>query len=230
MATKIDYQAAYVLHGRPYRETSMLVDFLTLEYGKVTAVVRGVRRSTSKWKALVQPFVPVHISWQGRQELKTIRQLEAVGAAVLLKGDALFCGLYLNELLEKSLQSFDPHPELYAYYQYTITELSLAEDIEGALRTFEHRLLADAGYLPMLAGKVAERQYLLNKGDEFVELCHDDKVDISRCFYGWQLAAIAADDYTKYSVRRAAKRLMRLLIEHMLAGKTLRSRALFRKN
>ena len=76
----------------------------------------------------------------------------------------LLCGLYVNELLERLLQPFDSHPKLYVYYQYVLNELVSGEDIEGALRTFEHRLLDELGVLPELKQTSAESVYCLNPG------------------------------------------------------------------
>ena len=83
-----DPQAAYVLHSRPYRDTSLIVDFFTLEHGKVSAVVQGARRPKSKLRASVQPFVPIQVSWRGRNDLKTLTQAEPVAAMLFLNGDA----------------------------------------------------------------------------------------------------------------------------------------------
>lgn len=225
----IDQQAAYVLHSRPYRDTSLLVDFFTLEHGKVAAVVQGARRPNSKLRASVQPFVPVQVGWRGRNDLKTLTQAEPVAAMMFLKGDALLCGLYVNELLQRLLQPFDPHPKLYVYYQYVLNELVGSHDVEGALRTFEHRLLHELGYMPELAFKQADRVYLLNMEQGFIAVDHVNEEIKARCFYGSQLSAIAEDDYTDPQTRRAAKRLMRILIDHTLGHKPLRSRELFQK-
>ncbi len=225
----VNQQAGYVLHSRPYRDTSLLIDFFTLEHGKVSAVAQGARRPNSKLRASVQPFVPVQLSWRGRHELKTITQAEPVAAMLFLQGDFLLCGLYLNELLERTLLPFDPHPKLYVYYQYALNELAAGTDVEGALRTFEHRLLDELGHLPELEGKVHDRVYRLDPeaGFTLVEQLH--AAEKSRYFYGWQLSAIAADDYTEVQVKRAAKRLMRLMIDHVLGYKPLRSRELFQR-
>lgn len=227
---QIDQQAAYVLHSRPYRDTSLIVDFFTLEHGKVPAVVKGARRPNSKLRASVQSFVPIQIAWRGRNDLKTLTQAEPVAAMMFLKGDALMCGLYVNELLSRTLQPFDSHPQLYVYYQYVLNELLSGDDIQGALRTFEHRLLGELGYLPDLDNKSSDSIYLLNPGQGFVTLQGAPaEKQKAFCFYGWQLEAIASDNYSDTQVKRASKRLMRLLIDHLLGYKPLRSRELFQK-
>ena len=227
--TQVDQQAAYVLHSRPYRDTSLLVDFFTLEHGKVSAVVKGARRPNSRLRASIQPFVPIQISWRGRNELKSLTLAEPVASMLFLQGNALLCGLYLNELLARLLQPFDPHPQLYVYYQYALNELLQGDDIEGALRTFEHRLLNDLGLLPDLSNKKTEGVYYWQLGQGFKQLTQVESEQRPFCFTGEQLQAIAEDQYDDIQVRRAAKRLMRLMIDQALGQKPLKSRDLFQK-
>ncbi|UTW11808.1 DNA repair protein RecO [Marinobacterium rhizophilum] len=229
MDYRLDGQAAYVLHARPYRDTSLLVDCFTLEYGKVSLVARGARRPGSRSRASIQCFVPLQLSWSGRSELKTLSQAEAVAPPVFLQGRALLCGLYLNELLQRLLQPVDPHPQLYVYYQYALNELLLGQDIEGALRTFERRLLSEVGYALELSGLDAQALYLLQPQGGFQPVVLNPSTERQRCFGGQQLLAIGEDDYSDPRTRRAAKRLMRLALDQLLGGKALRSRELFQR-
>ncbi|MGH1462040.1 MAG: DNA repair protein RecO [Neptuniibacter sp.] len=224
-----EQKAAYVLHSRPYRDTSLLVDFLTLEHGKVSAVVKGARRPNSRLRSSIQPFVPLQITWRGRHELKSLLTAEPVAPSLLLQGNALLCGLYVNELLERLMLPFDSHPQLYVFYQYVLNELKSADDIEGGLRTFEHRLLAELGFLPDLSRFDPEQIYCLESDQGFVPCFVVSEAEKKVCFYGRQLMAIAEDDYNDPQVKRAAKRLMRLLIDRSLGHKPLRSRELFQK-
>ncbi len=229
MDYRLDGQAAYVFHARPYRDTSQLVDCFTLEYGKVSLVARGARRPGSKLRASIQPFVPLQLGWQGRNELKTLSLAEAVAPPLFLQGRALLCGLYLNELLQRLLQPSDPHPRLYVYYQYALNELLSGQDIEGALRTFERRLLLEVGYALDLQALDPEGQYLLRPEGGLQRIAAVNNRLASRCFGGQQLLAISEDDYSDLHTRRAAKRLMRLALDQMLGGRSLNSRELFQR-
>ena len=97
-------QPAYVLHSRAYKETSALVDFLTPQ-GRVRAVLR---RARGKGGSLVRPFVPLEVELRGRGELKNVGRMDSIGIAAWLHGDALFSGLYLNELLMRLLPAEAP--------------------------------------------------------------------------------------------------------------------------
>ncbi len=229
MDYRVDGQAAYVLHARPYRDTSLLLDCFTLEHGKVSLVARGARRPGSRSRSSTQAFVPLQLSWSGRSELKTLGQAEAAAPPVFLQGRTLLCGLYLNELLQRLLQPLDPHPRLYVYYQYALNELLSGQDIEGALRTFERHLLSEVGYALELRDLDAQAVYFLRPEGGLQSVTRMNDADRPRCFGGQQLLAIGEDDYSEPHTRRAAKRLMRLALDQMLGGKVLRSRELFQR-
>ncbi len=112
-----------MLHSRPYKETSALVDFFT-PLGRLRAVLRGAR---GKAGALARPFVPLEAEWRGRGELKTVARLESAGIPNLLNGQALFSGLYLNELLIRLLPAEDPQPEIFAHYAATLPLLAAGD-------------------------------------------------------------------------------------------------------
>ena len=92
---------AYVLHRRPYRETSYIVDFFTLEEGRVSAVAKGVKNSKSDKKSLLQPFQHLRLQLSGKSELKNLRHVESVSPSINLVGTALFCAMYVNELTNR---------------------------------------------------------------------------------------------------------------------------------
>ena len=139
-------QSAYVLHSRPYRDTSLLIDFFTREHGLVGAVARGVRSAKSPLKGVLLPFTPLFISFSLKKELAVLMHAESNRSMHVLEGKQLFSAFYLNELLMKLLQRHDAHPQLYDYYHQALCELSLEKNIEIPLRRFEKYLLSELGY------------------------------------------------------------------------------------
>ncbi|MBM5460017.1 DNA repair protein RecO [Pseudomonas sp. P66] len=222
-----DGQPAYVLHSRAYRETSALVDFLTPQ-GRLRAVLR---RARGKAGSQARPFVPLEVEFRGRGELKTVGRLDSVGVAAWLSGDALFSGLYLNELLIRLLPAEDPHPALFEHYAATLPALAAGRPLEPLLRAFEWRLLDELGYAFALDQDVngeplvidglyrlqvdagLERVYLLQPG----------------LFRGEELIAMAEAAWHVPGALSAAKRLMRQALAVHLGAKPLVSRELFRK-
>ncbi|WP_110709165.1 DNA repair protein RecO [Salinicola sp. CR57] len=134
-------QPAYLLHKRPYRETSALVDVITLEHGHVRAVAQGVQRAGSKSRAKLQPFAPLHLTWVGDSDLKRLRMMETTQSAVLLAGEGLLCGLYANELLMRALPVGLPTSDLFAIYAWTIERLTRPAERATSLRRLEITLL-----------------------------------------------------------------------------------------
>ena len=106
---RIDQQPAYVLHARPYRETSLLLECLTREHGRLGVVARGVRGERARLRrAQLEPFQPLALGLLLRGEMATLTAVETVGAPQRLEGDAALAGLYLNELVVRLTGRQDP--------------------------------------------------------------------------------------------------------------------------
>lgn len=220
-------QLAYVLHSRPYRENSALVDFLTPQ-GRLRAVLRNAR---GKAGTLARPFVPLEAEFRGRGELKNVGRMEGAGIARWLIGEALFSGMYLNELLIRLLPAEDPHPAVFDHYAATLEALAEGRPLEPLLRSFEWRLLDDLGYGFALDTDVdgqaldADGLYRLrvDAGLERVWLLQPG------LFQGVELLAMSNADWDTPGALPAAKRLMRQALAVHLGGRPLVSRELFRK-
>lgn len=141
-------EPAWLLHRRDYGDGGFLADFLGLQSGRFSAVVRGARRKArgGSHAGVLQLFLPVLVAHGGRGELKSLRRAEATGPGVDLAGEHIFTGLYLNELLVRLLPRFESYPQLFALYGVTLEALAASEDAELALRYFELHLLEELGY------------------------------------------------------------------------------------
>jgi len=220
-------QPAFVLHSRAYRESSALVDFLTPQ-GRLRAVLRSAR---GKAGTLARPFVPLEVEFRGRGELKNVGRMEASGVSTWLNGEALFSGLYLNELLIRLLPAEDPLPGVFDHYAATLLALAEGRPLEPLLRSFEWRLLDDLGYGFALNSDIhgepvaADGLYRLqvDAGLERVYLLQPG------LFNGTELLAMADADWSAPGALSAAKRLMRQALAVHLGGRPLVSRELFRK-
>jgi DNA repair protein RecO (recombination protein O) len=146
MAT-VEPQPAYVLHARPYRETSLLLELLTLNDGRVGAIARGVRGARGQpLRAALQPLQPLAVGLRGRGELPLLSGAEVQGAAPVLGGDALLAAFYVNELLVRLLPRQDAHPALFWRYASCLGELAADTPLGWTLRRFERDLLESLGY------------------------------------------------------------------------------------
>jgi len=143
---RILQQPAYVLHARAYRESSLILELLTRDHGRTAVVARGAKGARSKWRNLLQPFRPLLVGWSARGELGTLTSAEQVAAPPGLHGEALYCGMYLNELLMRLLHRGDPHPEVFERYRDVLAELASGVPPQPPLRIFEKHLLDATGY------------------------------------------------------------------------------------
>lgn len=114
------WQRAFVLHSRPWSETSLMLDVFTEESGRVRLVAKGARSKRSTLKGALQPFTPLLLRFGGRGEVKTLRSAEAVSLALPLSGITLYSGLYINELLSRVLEYETRFSELFFDYLHCI--------------------------------------------------------------------------------------------------------------
>lgn len=220
-------EPACVLSQRAYRETSALVEAFTATHGRVGLVARGARGARSKIRGLLQPFQRVLLSWTDSGELGTLTGAEADGAPVLLKGEAVFGGWYLNELMLRLLARRDPHPALFAHYGAALEALAGAESA-AALRRFELQLLGELGYgLSWPDALEPERWYRYDSGGA-LQLAQPSAQPASDLYRGSSLAALAEDRLVTAEQLADAKRLLKQALEPHLGGKALRTPQLLR--
>lgn len=229
---RVQLQPAYVLHHRPYRDTSRILELFTRDYGRVSVFARGARSSRKAGAALtsiLQPFNRLLISWSGKGEAGQLTAAEFDGAVSALPPDRLVSGFYLNELLLKLFARHDSHPDVFSMYGTTLDALKV--DAEGVrpLRLFEKRLLDALGYGLALERDVDadspldERhvyRYRLERGATRVEGVAEG-VDI---FTGRTLLAVAREDFSDAAVCAEARVLLRAALDLCLEGKELRTR------
>lgn len=218
-------QPAYILKQIHYRESSLLVDALTRDLGRISFIAKGVRKIKSKTAGLLRPFLRLSISCAGKSELKTLTDAELAGSGHQLEGIALYCGFYVNELITLFLHQHDPHPGLYSHYENCLRALAENQQIESALRNFELNLLEETGYGLRLGYDISReniidtgKKYLFNKENGIIE-------DEKGCISGATLMAMQARNFTDQKVLTEAKQLMRAVIDSHLQGKSIKSRS-----
>jgi DNA repair protein RecO (recombination protein O) len=230
---RIQDEPGFVLHSYPFRETSLILEAFSRQHGRVALVARGARRPKSALRGLLMGFQPLLLSWFGKHELRTLHSAEWQGGQPQLQGTALLCGFYLNELLLNLMARDDPHESLFDYYQQTLQRLAQEDDHAFTLRCFEKHMLQELGYALLLeneadGGKpiVPDRnyRYILERGAIVETGDSSQGIPVS----GKTLLDMAADDYRDVNSARQSKQLIRILLDHHLAGKTLHTRELMR--
>ncbi len=220
--TRVSDEPCVVLHTRAYRETSLLVSVLSLNFGKVALVAKGVRGN--RRGRLLQPLNVLRAGWYGRSSLVTLGSFEAERQP-WLQGDALAAGLYLLELVSRLVGERETHPRLFAALVWALEHLQ--DDLEPTLRRFERVLLEELGYgidfsvaAPDQAPIRCDAHYRFEPDVGF------ERTSSESGFPGDVLLAIGADDYETGAARRLAKRLFRRALRVHLGSKPLASREL----
>ncbi len=143
-----------MLHQRPFRNTSQIIDCVTPNHGLVAIVARGSRRPASRRRALLQPFVPLRLSWHIKGELGTLTAVEGSSHLTDLPPNGVLAGFYANELVLCLVPRQQINEEVFACYRQVLVDLAVATDVGRSLRLFEYRLLAALGYAPNLDHEV----------------------------------------------------------------------------
>jgi len=228
-SNKQDNQPAYVLHTYSFKETSLVAELFTKEHGRVATLAKGARRPRSAMRGQLQSFQKLSATWSGKNELKTLHSLDWADGLVLLQGEALMCGFYLNELLLRLLPREDAHEQLFAYYQATLKMLAKGKDLAVHLRRFELKMLQEMGYaVPLEVDEhdevvVADRDY---RYEAEYGACDLSTTQNGITLSGDTLLAMARDDYTQTHTQQQSKQLMRYLLTHYLGDKPLHTRQL----
>ena len=224
--------SAYVLHRWLYQEHSLIVELLTRQEGRVRVIAKGIRRSKKGRAAALQPFSLLNVAWVGQRELKTLTAIEVAEIKQPLQGEQLFCGFYMNELLQRLVPEQAVVAELFDDYRSSLQLLREGVALEPVLRRFEWQLLhhlqldfdwhfqADngspiapqehyyfdpsVGFLPVMNGREPTPHYV---GDDILKMANFELHDERRL--------------------RQFKWLMRAALRHHLGPKPLQSRALF---
>ena len=229
---RVSLEPAWILHHYPYRDSSLLLEVFSREYGRIGLIARGARSAKGRWQNQLQMLRPLLLSWNMRGELGTLTGVDSRGSMDVFPGRQVLCACYLNELLMRLLTRHDPHPELFAAYEDALLMLGATE--EQALRLFEKRLLQALGYgllldceydsgATVLAGSLYE--YRMEKGPVRCRQPADNGIFLQ----GASLLALHGDNLQDPQACREVKKLMRAALALYLGERPLRTREVLRQ-
>ncbi|MHB1516110.1 MAG: DNA repair protein RecO [Acidiferrobacteraceae bacterium] len=227
--TRVSGQPVFILHRYEYGETSLVLECLTPEFGRVGVLAKGVRRANAGYRNL-DPFAPLLIGWSGRGELPVLTHMEPYGIPLALSGRALWCGFYVNELVMALLHRHDAHPGIFHAYARVLKLITDEGRQDAELRLFELVLLRELGYGLMLDGEAGNRVAL--EPDTLYRYAFDsgpckgtgDGVPV----HGRTLIALGCGQIGDGEARREARRLLKAAIDRQLRA-PLRTPELFRQ-
>ncbi|MCW8873380.1 DNA repair protein RecO [Pseudomonadota bacterium] len=225
-------EPSFILHSRPYHESSVLLEAFSREHGRIGLVARGARGARSRWKNMLQPFRPLLLSWTQRGELGTLTDADQVAAPPALAGEPLFCALYGNELLVRFLQRSDPHAGLFDQYRRMLAELADGRAAQPILRLFEYHVLSAAGFgLQLEHDSVSGQEirpdaWYLYQPESGPVLRGRENGPADELVSGAALLALKSGVIGEQHLREL-KNLMRKLIRYYLGDRVINSQQLF---
>ena len=224
---RIEQQPAYVLHARPYRETSLLLECLTREHGRLGVVARGVRGERSRLRrAQLEPFQSLTLDLLLRGDMATLTAVEPVGTPRRLPGNSGLAGLYLNELVVRLTERQDPMPPLFDAYAQTLTRLAGGESMAWSLRRFERDLLQAIGYGLQLQHELETGEPLLPAATYRYQAEHGAvrcSAGCAQALLGRDLLALDQDRMPDGNGLKSLREMMREVIRFHLGGAEMRA-------
>ena len=241
MPRRVAAEPGFILHVRPWSESSLLLDVLTLRFGRVFLVAKGAKRPASQLRGLLVPFSPLRFTWTGKNEAKILVRAEWQGSLLPLEGEALMSGFYVNELVLRMTEREDPAPQLFSAYVEVLC--ALADDRaalrQRALRAFEAALLELSGW-PLAAtsfgtdeavDKKEVSAYFVRDGllfplrvNEMPTAADGGRAPAPRIYPAEAVEALLAGRLETPAELRAARDILREVIQYHLGEKTLRTR------
>jgi len=229
----VELEPAYLLHQRPYRNTSQLIDCLTPDFGLVALVAQGSRRPKGGQRALLQPFLPLNVSWLRRGEMGRLTHVELRPPVSELIGEKLLAGFYLNELLLRLLPRGDANAPVFSCYSQALADLAGEGHTATALRLFELRLLQTLGYGLNLCedvetGEPIRAESLYHFEPERGARVASGQAAGSDCYWGRELISLHNEELADTESLRAAKRLLFQVLRVYLGERPLKTRLVMR--
>ena len=218
---------AFLLHQRPYGNTSVMAEMFTLENGRISVIARGAKKPKSKFFGVLSPFSKLRITYRGRSELKTLTNVDKEDIFSNSFSKLSYTLLYINELLIKILPQGAPQRELFNLYDKFLMEVKSSKEIDIVLRRFELNLLEMLGYGINFINEVDSGQSIeANKSYDFVpELGF--KESPNGLFDGNEIISISKLDFKDIN-KKKFKSLTTMAIGFSLDGNDLKSREIFK--
>ena len=221
------WRDAFLLHQRPYGNTSVMAEMFTLDNGRISVIAKGAKKPKSKFFGVLSPFSKLRITYRGKSELKTLTNVDKEDIFSDSFSKLSYTLLYINELLIKILPKGAPQKELFNLYDKFLLEIKTSNEIDIILRRFEIDLLEMLGYGINFINEVDSGQSIdADKLYDFVpELGF--KESPNGIFNGKEIISISKLDFENIN-KKKFKSLTTMAIGYSLDGGDLKSRQIFK--
>ena len=228
---RISLAPAYILHHRPYKDTSRILEVITRDHGRMCLFARGVRGPKAKLASVLQPFQLLLLSWSGRGEAAQLTGAESADHNPSIPAASVMASFYLNELLMKLTTRHDPLPSLFDDYHATVDGLRRGMLLEPALRVFEKRLLDALGYGLDLATQ-AQTGKPIEPGEYYhfrpAQGLFPTVAEAAGALSGHSLISLANEELASARHLEDARRVLQAALAQCLEGRELTTRVVAR--
>ncbi|MBQ9274168.1 MAG: DNA repair protein RecO [Succinivibrio sp.] len=225
----------FVLHRRPYREHSSLLELWTLHCGRVSVLTRSSAKKYTAQRATLQPFIPLELRLKkGAHGLWYLQECKRRGPGFELGVPVLFSAVYLNELIYYLVRTAEPDPELFAAYLNALNSLAAGQNESAILRRFEALLLASLGYAlryecadgtPLQSSGLY--RFIAQRGFELIPTWRLEEDPTLSGYTGEMLLSLKNGGNGDTAAQQVLKELHRCVIDRLLGGRALKSRELY---
>jgi len=136
---------AYILNQRPFRDSSVLLDIFSEDFGRLCCIARPAKKRGKVLKGCLEPFRYLHLQWIGKGDVQTLIEADERGRHTIPASEMMM-GLYINELILLFTRQHVAFPELFSAYKYTLHKIAGPMINQQILMRFELYLLACLGY------------------------------------------------------------------------------------
>tara|TARA_B100000965_G_C19562592_1_gene745250 strand:- start:310 stop:987 length:678 start_codon:yes stop_codon:yes gene_type:complete len=222
-----NFQKAFVIHSRAYKETSLIVTFLSERNGKINAVAKGAKRKNSRLSGNLEPFQCLNIDFRGRSDLKTLYLAEPCEVFEDFCGsENLYSAFYVNELINFLITQSEESVDLFGIYKNCISALKKEQSVETILRNFELDLLGILGYeINFLTEYDTNAE--LKSGQMYKYSPQSGFAKSTKGFDGKILKEISDRSFSKDALM-ASKEINRKTIEYYFEELNIKSRVFFK--
>jgi DNA repair protein RecO (recombination protein O) len=141
-----------ILRTRPFTETSLIVNWLTPDLGRISTVAKGARRAKSPFRGKLDLFYEGDFSFQRsrRSELHTLREVVLRETNATLRTELGFVqqASYASTLIEQTTETQTPLPEVYELFFGFLRALPKQPPRPRTVFAFELKLLRILGLAP----------------------------------------------------------------------------------
>ena len=151
---KIERATGVVLRTRPLTDTSLIVQWLTRETGRLATVARGARRPKSPFRGQMDLFYLADLSYarSSRSELHQLREVRLIESHAALRTDLAWVqqASYCAALIEQSTEAETPMPWAFDHYCAFLAQLPKQPAQPQMVFAFEIKWLEELGLRPKL--------------------------------------------------------------------------------